>query len=356
MKITSIRVINYKCFLDSEKNEFGSGFNFIVGRNDAGKSALVEALSLNFANKPHRSLATVPTIGTLTQVNSAVQVTYDVLPQEMQGWLSRQQEAFISIGTKKADIAMEDLLQKLTVEGKFVAFWDADLHLRKGWLEVIGEPPNQIYGRYENKGYPTSFQPKLVANISASNMADYGHVIANGLRDLTYAFKAERMNIGECIAGSNTNLQPNAANLPEVVNQLISTNPVRYGRLMEHVRTIFTHVSHVTAPINADGKVRILVWSGSINSDREDLAVPLSDSGTGIGQVLAMLYVVVTSSLPKIIIIDEPQSFLHPGAFRKLLEILRGYPQHQYIITTHAPIAVGLSDDDRMILEPVQCL
>jgi hypothetical protein len=76
----------------------------------------------------------------------------------------------------------------------------------------------------------------------------------------------------------------------------------------------------------------------------------LSESGTGIGQVLAILYVVVTSDSPRVIIIDEPQSFLHPGAVRKLLEILRGYSQHQYVITTHAPIALNTTESDRLFL------
>jgi len=51
--------------------------------------------------------------------------------------------------------------------------------------------------------------------------------------------------------------------------------------------------------------------------------VPLSESGTGVGQVLAILYVVFTSEYPRTIVIDEPQSFLHPGAVRKLFEARR---------------------------------
>jgi len=62
------------------------------------------------------------------------------------------------------------------------------------------------------------------------------------------------------------------------------------------------------------------------------------------------LYVVVTSDSPKVIIIDEPQSFLHPGALRKLLEILRGYSQHQYVITTHAPVVLTTTNSDRLFL------
>jgi hypothetical protein len=84
--------------------------------------------------------------------------------------------------------------------------------------------------------------------------------------------------------------------------------------------------------------------------ERADLAVPLSESGTGIGQVLAILYVVLTSEYPRTIIIEEPQSFLHPGAVRKLFDILKMYPQHQYVITTHSPTAITSADPQTLSL------
>jgi hypothetical protein len=37
-----------------------------------------------------------------------------------------------------------------------------------------------------------------------------------------------------------------------------------------------------------------------------------------------------------VIVIDEPNSFLHPGAAKKLIQILRQYEQHQYVLATHS--------------------
>jgi len=96
--------------------------------------------------------------------------------------------------------------------------------------------------------------------------------------------------------------------------------------------------------------VRALLWNIDPDTEREDLAVSLSESGTGVGQVLAILYVAFTSEYPRTIVIDEPQSFLHPGAVRKLFEILKGYPQHQYVITTHSPNAVAAADPQALFL------
>jgi AAA15 family ATPase/GTPase len=43
MYIESIAIKNYKSFLDFGPITFGPGFNVIVGSNNAGKTALLEA-------------------------------------------------------------------------------------------------------------------------------------------------------------------------------------------------------------------------------------------------------------------------------------------------------------------------
>ncbi|NET62764.1 MAG: AAA family ATPase, partial [Symploca sp. SIO2E6] len=52
---------------------------------------------------------------------------------------------------------------------------------------------------------------------------------------------------------------------------------------------------------------------------------------------------------PRTIIIDEPQSFLHPGAAKKLIEILREFPQHQYFIATHSPMIIAAAKPSTIV-------
>jgi predicted ATP-dependent endonuclease of OLD family len=60
LRIESFRIVNYKSFTDSRERYLEPGFNVIVGRNNVVKTALAEALSLRFSDKPHRSSKTVP--------------------------------------------------------------------------------------------------------------------------------------------------------------------------------------------------------------------------------------------------------------------------------------------------------
>src|SRR5437762_3742305 len=60
MHIASFKVENYKSFRETPDVVLTPGFNVIVGQNNVGKTALVEALSLSAGHKPHRSLRTAP--------------------------------------------------------------------------------------------------------------------------------------------------------------------------------------------------------------------------------------------------------------------------------------------------------
>ena len=64
--------------------------------------------------------------------------------------------------------------------------------------------------------------------------------------------------------------------------------------------------------------------------------------GSGVGNVLAALYVVLTARTPQVICIDEPSQFLHPKALRELLQILATQgKQHQFILTAHSGDVIG---------------
>jgi predicted ATPase len=79
------------------------------------------------------------------------------------------------------------------------------------------------------------------------------------------------------------------------------------------------------------------------------LAFSLSDCGTGTGQVLAILYAVLASPEPRQIIIDEPQSYLHLGAAKKLIQILKQFPQHQYFIATHSAEIIAATNPSTIV-------
>ncbi len=90
------------------------------------------------------------------------------------------------------------------------------------------------------------------------------------------------------------------------------------------------------------GNVGLMVRTIDPNMEFSELAMDLDASGTGIGQAIAMLTVLVSADNPRILVVDEPNSFLHPSAVRKLIQIFRDSP-HQFKVTTHSPEVIALS-------------
>lgn len=352
MHIKSLEIDNYKSFLSSGEIMLSPGFNIIVGRNDAGKSALLEAISIHpkiAGSRPHRSPKTCPRPDQQPNPTSIIKLTYELTQEDIIDALSSQREFAIPlIHGAETDTAL--FVQNIQNGGTFHITWREDIPLT-GWLSSIGLHTESSHLVIKNDSFPSGFsfdEKKSVIGQTSNARDNYGTRIAANLINRAYAFRAERLNVGSSPINGGKELKSNAENLPDVLNQLISSNPSRYERLMRHIRSIFPHITQITAPI-MNGSASIYVWSVPIETERSDLAVPLSESGTGIGQVLAMLYVVVTTDTPKVIVIDEPQSFLHPGAARKLLDILRQYSQHQYIVTTHSPIFFNDSDHIQLI-------
>src|SRR5437773_2484526 len=128
------------------------------------------------------------------------------------------------------------------------------------------------------------------------------------------------MSIGVGPYGTSSELSSDARNLPEVLN-ILQGNPERFREYSDLVRRIFPSIQKISVrPFPAGGnRAEILVWQVDPAFQRDDLAIPLLQCGTGVGQVLAILYVAEVSEQPRTIIIDEPGSFLHPGASRALI-------------------------------------
>jgi hypothetical protein len=130
----------------------------------------------------------------------------------------------------------------------------------------------------------------------------------------------------------------------------MSSNPARYERFIGHIRKIFPTIYTVRARPRESNQAEIQVWQVDPTTERDDLAVNLNDSGTGVGQVLAILYVAITSDAGRMIVIDEPNGFLHPGVARKLIEILKSFEQHQYIISTHSSEIISVANPSTLHL------
>jgi AAA domain, putative AbiEii toxin, Type IV TA system/AAA ATPase domain len=351
VKVTSIRVKNHKCHLDTGELRFGRRFTVIVGQNSAGKTALLEALNpRTFRDVPHRT----PHRGPFPPViNPLSEIEYDIL---LSG--KELEHAFLTAGGQFAIPVPHGTDIKTSAPG-FVSglFARSELTFRLSHPASAGwNSKYPSHGLFEGPANP----PSVLLNINTDRQGWTTPSITSGdslppfiggrLENSIYGFRAERLNIGESAIADSALLLPDASNLPSVLLQLPGS-PAAHDRYLTLIREIFPSIYRISArPIHANmAKIEIIMNDYESDRPSPGINVSLSESGTGISQVLAMLYVAVTAETPRIIIIDEPNSFLHPGAAKKLLTILKQF-DHQYIISTHSAELIRVADPEYLHL------
>jgi predicted ATPase len=143
-----------------------------------------------------------------------------------------------------------------------------------------------------------------------------------------FYFSAERLNVGESPYQDAKRLSHNADNLAAVLATLQGSKGSTFDRLKQHLKGIFPTFGNLSVrPKPGSNLAEIVIWPTEA-MDEPELGFPLSESGTGVGQVLAILSVVMTTT-ESVIIIDEINSFLHPGAVKTLLRLLQTEYSHQ---------------------------
>lgn len=363
MQITRFSANNYKSIRSVQDVELTSGFNIVTGQNAAGKTALLELLGLHFLDKPYRSLETVRNRGDATDSQSLISVQLEVSNKELTRILrNNRQERHLVLPAPSSPVYSELEISQWNGESirKFLGWFLSQPHYDVT-LAFAGGGPRMAAGRQAaldsyapsltSNGDPhmITFTMELSGELSGISGAwidgtkqpvrDFGLNIAPQLKEFVYRFSSERTVQARSPHGTNSQLHPSGRNLPEALN-ILQGNAALFEDYVGLVAEVLPQVKWLSVRAVPEGH-EIAVWSHGRQTTRDDLAVPLDETGSGVAQVLAILYVVVTSYESKTIIIDEPQSFLHPASGVKLVEILKRYPQHQFLLATHSPSIIA---------------
>jgi AAA15 family ATPase/GTPase len=382
MYISRFQLLNYKSFRDSGVLEFQPGINIIVGANNSGKTALLEALSLSFETSPHRSIETLPQPNSTPNRESVAKVTLIFTKAEIhslfdnlspncyvglssagnsylpasevlalfQKWMDNPNDVELTVSKSTANSVNRD--------GISIKDLDPAIKLTEYRPEkfTIGSSKNRNKNiLIKDDSGRFSLDQGTNETDSSYTEKDFFVTIFHRFRERVSQLQAQRF-VGDCSVGNDEELNSRASNLAEVIHLLESPSKKKlYESFNQHVSTMFPQFEWVSTKIlskqtRQPPDLKILLWpTKTLESGREDLAFSLSDCGTGTGQVLAILYAVLASPEPRPIIIDEPQSYLHPGAAKKLIEILKEFPQHQYFIATHSAEIISAANPSTIV-------
>ena len=332
-------------FLDKQTIHFEPGFNLLIGTNNAGKTSLLDVLDMELSlNDPHRSERTIPRYGGQPNQPSQLEVTLATNFDEL--WrLAGSQQLYLPLTTLNND----DGSSLATIQ-KFVAT-NEELLITSTFsqnTEKVGfKAGTVIHGVASRNSQGTPLQSTLIQfdpNLPELKIefANYGGAsevagqYAQLFKPRIYRFNAQRRPGSQCVGQGTTVLDREATTLPYCLNYLQTNDSHGHKILCSWVNRIFPSVKWVQST-STGGNFELRCLPQLPESRRDDLAISMSRMGAGIGNVIAMLYVVMTAREPQVIAIDEPNAFLHPKALRELLAILEAEgKQHQFILTGHS--------------------
>jgi energy-coupling factor transporter ATP-binding protein EcfA2 len=367
MRVSQIDISNYKSFYEKQSLRFWPGFNLLVGPNNSGKSTVLDVLQRIERNDPHRSERSIPMFGMApADPASELGVEFQTSLAELR-LLVGGREILLPASTPNDEPPnspnRQAAARHLFREDQPIGIgrrWRANL----GWAGAHSENGLIAGGLADNDSRVipcinfvySDEAAALPADINFSMAGINGAVIARlweACKKRVYRFNAQRQPGTRCGAGTGVAiLDPSAHNLPFCINHLQTNDAHGHAQLCDWMHRVFPSVLWVQAPpINSEFELRCLPSIPSAR--REDLATSLEHMGAGIGNVLAMLYVVMTARLPQVIAIDEPNAFLHPRALRELLTILEQEgKRHQFILTAHsADLLTAVSSSSINVLD-----
>ncbi|MCY4466149.1 MAG: AAA family ATPase [Chloroflexi bacterium] len=384
MRITKVKLNNYVCFYDAPEFELGPGINFVVGKNNSGKTAFLDALTPGIAREVHRSTETVPSRGAkLTTSNyTEYAIVYKYSAAEVHEYLyertGRQGTqvpvlktfSFLERGaarnpssksdssedTKPITNYVEELFRcGLVFEAQYRA---AEVVTCNGdWLRLTEKSatlPKKIMtlqvsfdrdGEYSWYLGRSSYGSLEGISYEWMDLVGVGH-------EKVFRFDSDRRIAARLPLDPEVVLKADASNLVQVVNVLQSVRPGRFDIYLTAVKRVLPNIHYLRTV--SDGEQHITMYVDYLDKvcERDDLGHSLDKCGTGVAQILAILYVVIVygEDEPKVIIIDEPHSFLHSSAVRELFRIIEENNHHQYIIATHSPTAIMSVQKKRILL------
>jgi energy-coupling factor transporter ATP-binding protein EcfA2 len=345
MRIDTVTIENYKVFLERQSFEFSPGFNLLVGANNSGKTTVLDVLGLNRGlNDPHRSVRTVLKYGGATAPMSRFEVSVNTRFEEL-----RRLVGWSQVSLPIHDLALReprteaDVRKFAELNAEFVMRAEYGGSIQKLHInadEVVTGTFDESNGSASATAILRYVTPSAEPSVTLANQggqSEWAQSYLNAYAKRIYRFAAQRKPGTEMNDQGDGLLDREALRLPLCINHMASNDSHGHKILCELINRIFPSVKWIEAPFSG-GVFRLRCLPCAPEARRDDLAIPIANMGTGLGNVVAMLYVALTIREPQVIVIDEPNAFLHPRALRELLAILGSEgSQHQYIMTAHSP-------------------
>jgi len=368
MRINYLTIQNFRGIDKLEKLEI-SNLNTFVGKNDAGKSAILRALACFFDVKKFdikdvfkgKAEDEITTI----EISFLPSIEIDELALDSEKLITIKKNFSIVNGKVKST---EYYLCNDFTDEKYQDLWNKKEQDLNQIVADLGEEPNKS-GRGK-KNILRIEQIKTILGDKEKN--ETYHELGDFLKNIEKAYEIVLPEYFLFDAEQDLNIE--ATNFQSQFKPIISayfettkdkTAEIEKG-LKDELATEFEEIrKYMTKNVSGLKKLNPSTefnWSKSLNKfdlnlefEGQNFDVAISHKGTGFKRLLMVAYFEYLASKKsisnQIFAIEEPETYLHPSAQEDLLNsIIRISESSQFFLTTHSPIFAGATDGKNSIL------
>jgi predicted ATPase len=322
-----IKIINFKSLENVEIN-FNQKFHAIIGRNNSGKTNLIEAI--DFVSKLARKLEL---FNVIEKMGGFDRILYFEAKEKI---IQFELEIVLEKNTYIYELAFSDksiLKEKLLLNNKIV-------------LEILSQGKGRTFDYVENIYKDFSFESK---NLALNQLWDYERYkpireFSKILNKFEIYKLLPNMMRESSPAKKEFNPETYGEKIIQVLHSILSEDYQTYREIVEIMKTMFDEIQDIYSTIDERGLTNIEILE--IGFEKKFDIKQISD---GILRFLAFLTIIHLQKKFTLLCFEEPELYLHPSLLVKLIELLKNL-EIQVIITTHSPQILNLLDPDDLII------
>ncbi|UKJ81198.1 AAA family ATPase [Priestia megaterium] len=325
MKILSVHLKNYKSINDSGGLALNKKANVFAGKNNTGKTALIEGL-YKVANSQ-----LVEEFSDKGEIETTLELEIFIDEEELRfiNNVMEYQYRLFEIHKLKLTISYNSS-RNVSCINQVEGFRDNNY-----WLIYKNDMnPNTSHGFDSLNGNHTNFHGMPKAIQAIFSLLNRSVVFIDGSRHVPKDKEAQLSN----------KLTIDGNNLNEFLYTLHLNDEIMFDQITSIFKQIFNDVTSIGTPINGNGSTYI-----SLKFEGNEKSIPLYNCGSGFTHVLLLLCVLFNQK-NSIVLLDEPHVFLHPSAEKAIYDIIDETNDHQYLLTTHSPILINYSFEKNIFL------
>lgn len=380
MRITSISLKGFRAYRNETSIQLGA-FSTIVGRNDSGKSSILHALDIFFNRSPELDDFTV---GTTSNEPIEITVRFEAIPEMIQiedgidTVLSEEQ-----LLDENGHLAVKKIYQRWAgarppgPEVRVIALDFIDENFQnlcsknERDLNRLGDSYELDFSRagrgITNKSKRLALRERaqadgiIIQSIEYKISSELWNCLNRYLPTFSIFITDWRLSEEETgfqnpfkrMIEDATQDRPERLTLEEYIEQYIDQEVAKIHSFL------LTHTSEVhSLKVHPQFKWRDLVSFRIEVTDSDEIYVPLRKRGAGLRRLLMVAYFQYLAGksgeegqLENFVFgIEEPETYLHPGAQHDLLKSLRSLAtNNQVIITTHSPVFAGATEPSDLV-------